>query len=91
MSVHGVARGGAGSHRRKMIFGKLNLSFKESTAAPSSEKAAAAAAASKIMGELSSAAPVAMPLTAPPRGTGTPAAAVADTEEAEARPGTRHR
>ena len=80
MSVHGVARGGAGSHRRKMIFGKLNLSFKESTAAPSSEKAAAAAAASKIMGELSSAAPVAMPLTAPPRGTGTPAAAVADTE-----------
>ena len=80
MSVHGVARGGAGSHRRKMIFGKLNLSFKESTAAPSSEKAAAAAAASKIMGGLSSAAPVAMPLTAPPRGTGTPAAAVADTE-----------
>lgn len=80
MSVHGVARGGAGSHRRKMIFGNLNLSFKESTAAPSSEKASAAAAASKIMGELSSAAPVAMPLTAPPRGTGTPAAAVADTE-----------
>ena len=84
MSVHGVARGGAGSHRRKMIFGNLNLSFKESTAAPSSEKASAAAAASKIMGELSSAAPVAMPLTAPPRGTGTPAAAVADTEPTKA-------
>lgn len=84
MSVHGVARGGDGSHRRKMIFGKLNLSFKESTAAPSSEKAAAAAAASKIMGELSSAAPAAMPLTAPPRGTGTPAAAVADTRPTKA-------
>lgn len=84
MSVHGVARGGAGSHRQKMIFGKLNLSFKESTAAPSSEKAAAAAAASKIMGELSSSAPVAMPRTAPPRGTGTPAAAVADTEPTKA-------
>ena len=82
MSVHGVARGGPGSHRRKMIFGKLNLSFKESAAAPSSEKAAAAA--SKIMGELSSSAPVAMPRTTPPRGTGTPAAAVADTEPTKA-------
>lgn len=78
MSVHGVARGGAGSHRRKMIFGKLNLSFKESTAAPSSEKAAAAAAASKIMGELSSAAPVAMPHTASSQSVSTPAVAVAD-------------
>ena len=78
MGVHGVARGGAGSHRRKMIFGKLNLSFKESAAAPSSEKAAAAAAASKIMGELSSAAPVAMPRTRSPQSVGTPAAAVAD-------------
>lgn len=84
MSVHGVARGGPGSHRRKMIFGKLNLSFKESAAAPSSEKAAAAAAASKIMGELSSSAPVAMPRTTPPRGTGTPAAAVANTEPTKA-------
>ena len=80
MSAHGVARGGAGSHRRKMIFGKLNLSFKESTAVPSSEKAAAAAAASKIMGELSSAAPVAMPRTRSPQSAVTPAAAVADTE-----------
>lgn len=75
MSVHGVARGGAGSHRQKMIFGNLNLNFKESAAAPSSEKAAAAAAASKIMGELSSNSPVAMPRTTPPRSTGTPTAA----------------
>ena len=84
MSVHGVARGGPGSHRQKMIFGKLNLSFKESAAAPSSEKAAAAAAASKIMGELSSAAPVAMPRTRSSQGAGTPAAAVADAEPAKA-------
>lgn len=84
MSVHGVARGGPGSHRRKMIFGKLNLSFKESAAAPSSEKAAAEAAASKIMGELSSAAPVAMPRTTPPRDTGTSTTAVADTKPTKA-------
>jgi hypothetical protein len=36
------------------------------------------------MGELSSSAPVAMPRTTPPRGTGTPAAAVADTEPTKA-------
>lgn len=84
MSVHGVARGGPGSHRRKMIFGNLNLSFKEPAAAPSSEKAAAAAAASKIMGELSSAAPVAMPRTRSSQGAGTPAAAVADAEPTKA-------
>lgn len=84
MGVHGVARGGAGSYRRKMIFGNLNLNFKESAAAPSSEKAAAAAAASKIMGELSSATPVAMPSTASPQGAGTPAAAVSDTEPTKA-------
>lgn len=84
MGVHGVARGGAGSHRRKMIFGNLNLNFKESAAAPSSEKAAAAAAASKIMGELSSATPVAMPSTASPQGAGTPATAVSDTEPTKA-------
>lgn len=84
MGVHGVARGGPGSHRRKIIFGNLNLSFKESAAAPSSEKAAAAAAASKIMGELSSAAPVAMPSTTPPQDAGTPAAAVANTEPTKA-------
>ena len=84
MGIHGVARGGAGSHRRKMIFGNLNLNFKESAATPSSEKAAAAAAASKIMGELSSATPVAMPSTASPQGAGTPAAAVSDTEPAKA-------
>ena len=84
MRVHGVARGGAGSHRRKMIFGNLNLNFKESAAAPSSEKAAAAAATSKIMGELSSAAPVVMPRAASPQGADTSAAAVADAEPTKA-------
>ena len=78
MGVHGVARGGAGSHRQKMIFGKLNLSFKESTAAPSSEKAAAVSAASKIMGELSSNVPVAVPRATSPQGADIPAAAVTD-------------
>lgn len=81
MSVRGVAYGGARSKRRKMIFGNVNLNYEEPhSASPGNEKAASAATASSIMGELSSAAPVAMPLTAPPRGTGTPAAAVADTE-----------
>lgn len=91
MSVHGVARGGAGSHRQKMIFGKLNLSFKESAAAPSSEKAAAVSAASKIMGELSSTAPVAVPRTTPPRGAGTPTSVTATVANAEPEKASRKR
>lgn len=79
MSVRGVAYGGARSKRRKMIFGNVNLNYEEPhSASPDNEKAAAAAAASKIMGELSSSAPVAMPHTASSQSVSTPAAAVAD-------------
>ena len=76
MSVRGVAYGGARSKRRKMIFGNVNLNYEEPhSASPDNEKAASAATASSIMGELSSAAPIAMPRTASPQSTGTPAAA----------------
>ena len=85
MSVHGVAYGGARSKRRKMIFGNVNLNYEEPhSASPNNEKAASAATASSIMGELSSTAPVAMTRTTPPRGTGTPAATVADAEPTKA-------
>ena len=76
MIVRGVAYGGARSKRRKMIFGNVNLNYEEPhSASPDNEKAASAATASSIMGELSSAAPIAMPRTASPQSTGTPAAA----------------
>ena len=85
MSVRGVAYGGARSKRRKMIFGNVNLNYEEPhSASPDNEKAVSAATASSIMGELSSAAPVAMPRTASSQSVGTPAAAVADTEPAKA-------
>ena len=80
-----MAYGGARSKRRKMIFGNVNLNYEEPQAAsPGNEKAASAATASSIMGELSSAAPVAMSRTASSQGAGTPAAAVADAEPAKA-------
>lgn len=86
MSVRGVAYGGVRSKRRKMIFGNVNLNYKEPhSASPDNEKAASAATASSIMGELSSAAPVAMPRTAPPQSAGTThAVVVADAEPAKA-------
>lgn len=85
MSVRGVAYGGARSKRRKMIFGNVNLNYEEPrSASPDNEKAASAATASSIMGELSSAAPVAMPRTVSLQGADTPAATVADAEPTKA-------
>lgn len=84
MSVRGVAYGGARSKRRKMIFGNVNLNYEEPHAAsPDNEKAASAATASSIMGELSSAAPVAMPRTASSQNAGT-TAVVDDTRPTKA-------